>query len=339
MKRRQIAPSAFIFCLLALWSTAILATGVPGPLVEVEWLKENLDDVVLLDVRTSPESFEEKAAPSSAAAVNPCGVTTKEEPDQKVSGHIPGAVFVPWKEVRAETKEDGEMLKGMLPSRPAFDRLMKSSGVSNDSTVVITHNGEAPMDTLMATRLYWTMKYYGHDDMAVLDGGTKQWIKAGGNIEYGKSRPRRGRFRASAERTEILATDEDVAKAIEDGEVQLLDSRDLQDYMGLTYHPKFTSPERKGHVPTAKNWPIGTQVNTKGVAGFYSADDIKKVAEVLDVPVDQPAITYCWSGGQASLSWFVLHEILGNKEARLYDASMHGWTKDASRPLASSISE
>lgn len=335
MKLRHTGRIGGLFlCLTVLTLTAF--AEVPGPLVDSEWLKANLKDVVVLDVRTDVMSFEEKDAPKTAA-VNPCGVGKKPEADEKVSGHIPGAVLVPWKEVRAEIKVGGESLEGMLLAGPAFDRLMKASGVSNDSTVVIAHNGEKASDALMATRLYWTMKYYGHDDMAVLDGGTKKWIKAGGEIEYGKSRPGRGKYRASTERKELLATAEDVAKAIEDPDIQLLDNRDLEDFLGLTFHPKLTSADRKGHLPEARHWPIGTQVNTKGIASFYSTDDIKKAAAVLGVDLDKPAITYCWTGGQGSLSWFVLHELLGNQNARLYDGSMHEWTKDASRPLVSMV--
>lgn len=342
MKPCRISPPfalvRLLFFSVAVFSVQVFAAQVPGPLVDTEWLKTNLDKVVVLDVRTSPVSFENKA-PTSKAAVNPCGVSKKQQADERVAGHIPGAALVLWNNVHAESKVGGEKLKGMLLPRAAFDRLMKNNGVSNDSTVVITHNGESMVDALIATRLYWTMKYYGHDDMALLDGGTKNWILSGGAIEYGKPRPGRGKYRSTAERKELLATADDVAAAIDDPETQVLDSRATEDYLGLTYHPKLTSQDRKGHVPSAKSWPVGTQVNTKGVASFYGAEDIQGVARILGVDLDKPSITYCWSGGLASLSWFVLHEILGNENARLYDGSMHEWTKDAGRPLASMVRE
>ncbi len=325
--------TVMIGCTLLLLATGLQARTTPGPLVDTAWLAENLDDVVVLDVRTAPGSFMKREAPK-AAAVNPCGVGKKESKDKPVAGHIPGAVLIPWKDVRAKVKEGGVELKGMLLPRPAFDRLMKTSGVSNDSAVVIVGNGESKQDALIAARLYWMLKYYGHDDVALLDGGTKQWIADGHEVRFDESKPRRGNYRAQTERTELLATAEEVAAAIDDDGVQILDVRDPEDYIGLTYHPKLTQADRKGHIPTAKSWPMGTQVNSKGIARFYPSDQIAQVAVMMDVDTDEPAITYCWSGGQGALSWFVLHELLGNEQAKLYDGSMHEWTKDPARPLA-----
>ncbi len=337
MKLRRPVPRALLpllLCGLLLAAFTAQARTTPGPLVDTGWLAENLDDLVVLDVRTVPKSFSEANA-RSAAAVNPCGVGKTQPKVEKVAGHIPGAILIDWKDVRAEVKQGDRKLKGMLLSRPAFDRLMKNAGVNNDSAVVIVGNGESPMDALVAARLYWMLKYYGHDDVALLDGGTKQWLVDGRTVEFGESRPRRGRFRAEMERSELLASADDVAAAIDDEGVQLVDVRDPEDYIGLTYHPKLTSADRKGHVPSAKSWPIGTQVNSKGVARYYDPGAIRRVAEIMGVDPAAPTITYCWSGGQGALNWFVMHELLGNEQVKLYDGSMHEWAQDAERPLVS----
>lgn len=335
MKLRLIHPHVYllpVLCALVLAAASVHARTTPGPLVDSSWLAENLDNVVVLDVRTVPKSFSEENA-RSAAAVNPCGVGKQQPKDEKVAGHIPGAILIDWKDVRAEVKQGDAKLKGMLLPQPAFDRLMKNSGVNNDSAVVLVHNGESPMDALIAARLYWMLKYYGHDDVSLLDGGTKQWIVDGRKVEFGESRPRRGRFRAETQRTELLASADDVAAAIADDGVQLVDVRDPEDYLGLTYHPKLTNPERKGHVPSAKSWPIGTQVNSKGIARYYEPDVIRTVAASMGVDTEAPTIAYCWSGGQGALSWFVMHELLGNDQVKLYDGSMHEWVQDPARPM------
>lgn len=321
----------FLFTLLGLVGHAH-ALQVPGPLVETEWLANNLDKVVVLDVRVSPTSFEKKIR-GKKAAVNPCGVASKKKAPIVVSGHIPDSVLVLWKDVTQKRKVDGVEQLALVLNKSAFEKLMQKSGVSNDGAVVITGTGQGAKDVLIATRLYWMMKYYGHDNIALLNGGVKKWIVEKRDIKYGKSRPKKSTYTAGEPRPELLATTEEVAKAVKDGTIQLVDGRDLQDYLGMTFHRKFTSADRRGHIPGAKLWPATSMVDTKGTAVFYPTDELRELAEVLSVDVDKPSITYCWSGGLASLDWYVMHELLGNKDVRVYDGSMHLWTKDKNNQL------
>ncbi len=299
------------------------AERLPGPLVETGWLAQNLSEVVLLDVRIDTERF--KTRKRAGAAVQPCGVGWKSASSIIFSGHIPGAKMIPWTKVRGESKTGERKLQAMLPSKNAFEKLMQRSGVNNDSAVVITSNGENYQDVMLAARLYWTFKYYGHDDIALLNGGTRKWALEKRKIEYGKSKRKKGKFKVKAERRELLATAEDVSQAIKDHGIQLVDNRPLDHYLGLTYNKALGSRNSKGHVPTAKNWPLTTVVDSSGVATFHSIGELRKVGELLGVDVGKPAITYDWSGTMASLGWFVIHELFGNRNARVYDGSMHEW--------------
>jgi thiosulfate/3-mercaptopyruvate sulfurtransferase len=323
--------------ILILWLAGAQAASVnvPGPLVETDWLEANLDQVVLLDVRHNVESFHKRANKGGGpAGLQVCGARSKEKAPLVVSGHIPGAALVPWKEVREKRKERGVELKGMRPSREAFEKLMQKAGVNRDSAVVITSEGQNPKQVIHTTRLYWTLKYFGHDNVAVLNGGTAKWMKEKHKIEHGKSRPERGDFAVSAERSELLATTNDVLKAMEAGKPQLLDVRGQDQYLGLTYYPKFVKPKAKGHIPGAKNYPITLLVNSAGpVATFYSAEDVRKVSNLLGIDLSKPTIAYCNSAAMASLGWFVMHELLGNEKVSLYDGSMHEWSMDPKRPL------
>ena len=315
-----------LLAFLCLASTAN-AIQVPGPLVDTEWLAKNLEQVVVLDVRASKASFEKKAR--GAEAVNPCGVGKKKKDKPiVVSGHIPGAVLVLWKDVRQTQKIDGKEIKGQVLDKAAFEKLMKKSGVNNDSAVIITGGGQRPPDVLMATYLYWMLKYYSHDNVALHDGGMRDWIVKKHQVKYGRSRAKSSKYKAGEPRPELRANSEDVAKAITDDGIQLVDSRGLEDYLGLTYSRKLSKPDRKGHIPGAKSWHITTLVDNKSTAVIYSKEDMRKVAEILDVDVDKPTITYCYSGAMGSLSWFVMHELMGNKTTRLYDGSMHEWIQD-----------
>jgi thiosulfate/3-mercaptopyruvate sulfurtransferase len=323
--------------ILTLWLAGSQAASVqvPGPLVETDWLQENLKGVVLLDVREDAESFQKRAKSGSGpAGLQTCGAMSKEKAPLVVSGHIPGATLVPWKEVVGKRKEGKVELKGMLPSKQAFEELMQKSGVNDNSAVVITSEGQDPKQVLHTTRLYWTLKYFGHDNVAVLNGGTAQWTKEKRKIEYGKSRPERGNFAASTERSELLAGTDDVLNAMNTGTRQLLDVRGQDQYLGLTYHPEFAKPEAKGHIPGAKNYPITLLVNSAGpVATFYSSKDVLEVSKLLGIDFGKPTITYCNSGAMASLGWFIMHELLGNEKVSLYDGSVHAWSMDSNRPL------
>jgi thiosulfate/3-mercaptopyruvate sulfurtransferase len=325
--------------LLALWwgmVVAVYAESVPGPLVDTQWLASNLDKVVILDVRENEDSFANKAEPPKLP-VNPCGVrkATEEKPFI-VSGHIPGAVLVPWKEVIEKRKVGAVELKFMLPTKENFEKLMQKSGVSNDSAIVVTSLGMTPGDVMTATRLYWSLKYFGHDNVTLLNGGTAQWVKDGRETEYGKSKSQKGEFKATAERQEMLATAEDVMKVVkgESKEEQLIDVRGQDLYLGLTYPAKSVQAHGQGHIPGAKSFPIYFMTNAASpVASIYNKENILKVANVSGIDVTKPTIAYCNTGAQASVGWFVWHELLGNKNVRLYDGSMHEWSMDANKPV------
>jgi thiosulfate/3-mercaptopyruvate sulfurtransferase len=295
-------------------------------------LADNLKEVVILDVRADEESFHKKKKPSMGG-MQACGARASAGASS-LSGHIPGAVMVPWKRARADRKVGDVKLKGMLPTRSTFERLMKRSGVNAGSAVVITSKGEAPEHAAMAARLYWTLKYFGHDNVAMLDGGTAQWANEKRKLEYGKTRAKKGDFKVGEPQASILATTDAVLDAVNGGGVQLLDVRDPEIYIGLTYHRQFVRPEARGHIPGAKNYPLPLFANSMGPAAtFYPSMEVGKVAELLGVNTKQPTIVYCETGGQASLAWYVLHELLGNKQTRIYDGSMNEWSSDSARPV------
>jgi len=333
MNLRRISLAGALFCVLALLSATVSATQVPAPLVDTQWLRNNLDKAVILDVRRDVKSFEKRG--KQAGAVNPCGVARQKSP-LKVAGHIPGAVLVPWNKVTAKRKVGGKTLKALVPAKSDFERLMQKSGVDNDSTLVITSKGEAIIHTALAARLFWTLKYFGFDNMALLDGGTAQWIKDKQKIEFGRSKAKKGDFKTTAERSEILASMEDVEKLTKgQGTDQLVDVRSPAEYLGLTASGKL-APSVKGHVASAKSFPISLYANSFGTATLYDKDRIKQVAALLKVDTEAPTVFMCSSGVMASLAWFVTYELMGNKNTRLYDGSMHEWSHNG-KPVVSMV--
>ncbi|MCG6976795.1 MAG: hypothetical protein LJE56_10420 [Acidiferrobacterales bacterium] len=299
------------------------AARLPGPLVETSWLAKNSGSVVILDVRKDVKSFTAKP---------------KYKRDKKtgklkfaaVGGHIPGAVLVDYGKVRVDRKIDGRVVTRLVPDKARFEALMQGWGVNKDSAIVVVSKGESSGDVTNATRLYWQIKYFGHDNVAVLNGGTAQWILDRRKVSTEASKASTGNWVATTERKEILATSDDVAKAMKKG-VQLVDTRDLVQYIG-TYKKSYVYA--KGHIPGAKNFPVDLVTSVSMPARFTSVSDFKKLTAAMNVNTGAETITYCNSGHLATGAWFLMSEVMGNNKVRMYDGSMHEWTLEK-RPVTS----
>jgi thiosulfate/3-mercaptopyruvate sulfurtransferase len=316
--------------LLTLFTTLVLITAqpvlatspLPGPLVETDWLAANLDKVVVVDVRKDVASFTKPAK------------MTKDKKSGKlkivaVGGHIPGAHLVNYKKVRADRQIDGRKVTRMLPEQADFEKLMREAGVNNDSAVVIVSKGLSNSDMTMATRLYWQMKYYGHDNMAILNGGMAQWLLDGRQTDVSKAVPGKGNWAVSAKRDEILANSDDVAGALGKKEIQLVDYRPISLYLGTS---KKSYVYDKGHIPGAKTFPNELITVGSAPARFPAVEELGKLYQAMNLEKEAPSIAYCNSGHLASGGWFIQHELLGNKNVKLYDGSMHEWTLEK-RPV------
>jgi len=243
----------------------------------------------------------------------------------KVGGHIPGAILVDYKKVRANRKIGGMEVDYLIPEKSTFEKLIQDAGVNRDSTIVIATKGENNLDMTMATRMYWQLKYFGDDKIAILNGGLAEWLKAGHKVVSTASKAKHGNWVATAERNELLATSDDVAKAVADKNVQLVDNRPLNQYLGVA---KKSYVYEYGHIAGAKSYPNELFVNAGSPATFLTTPQLTELAKQMGVKTNEKSITYCNSGHLASGGWFIMHELLGNKNVKLYDGSMHEWTKE-----------
>lgn len=298
------------------------ASTLPGPLVDTAWLAKNLSTpgLVIIDVRDDPANFDRQ-------------LTDKEKADPKsapIVGHIPGARLLDWKAVRETREIDGVKLDKMVLTPESFEKLMRQLGVSNDSAVVIATNGKDSVAVTMGTRMFWMLKYYGHDNVALLDGGLKKWMAESQPVAYDKPAVAPGQFTAGKARSEMMAALPDVDKAVKAGKVQLVDGRTADYYVGQS----MTSDVKgKGHLPGARMLAHKDIIDDK-TGTFLPKAELMALAREAGIATDGDAITYCNTGHLGSGPWFVLSQILGNSKTSLYDGSMHEWTKDASRPLS-----
>ena len=297
----------FQFCIssLAVLSVSAHALILPSPLVDTDWLSENLQNITVLDVRKDLDSI------------------TKE-------GHIAGAILVNAKKIRTTRMISGIELTRMRPTPSEFETLMSEHGVSNNSIVVITHQGITPGDVAGAARLYWQMKYYGIDQVAMLDGGNAQWLANMEELTVEPVKTFQGDFRVTTEKSDILATLELVKDSIDSDQVTLIDTRSLRFHIGLE---KRSYVYDYGHIPSSRLFPYKFLHPSKGAMIFPTKQQIKARFDALKINPDGAAILYCNSAYECSSVWFSLHEIYGNQNVRIYDGSLHQWTKDFNRPM------
>ena len=301
------------FCLAAILllplSTAQAGSDVPwpGPLVDPEWLAANRQGVIVIDIR-SDATLEPGAPPLP---------------------HIPDAVLLPWSRVTMEREENWQRLHAMTLDRTTFGALMTTLGIANDDGVAITTPGDRLTRMIRATRLYWTFKAHGHEKVAILDGGNALWARLGKPMESGPGpQPAPKVYHVPPVPPLRAATLAELTGS------PLWDVREAVYYSGATVNDHHIPPRGAGHIPGALNLPASLMVDLSGGAGrFRPPEAVREEADLLDVNVDDPAIVYCDVGNYASLAWFVLHERLGNRNIRLFDGSMHQWSRDPDRPV------
>jgi thiosulfate/3-mercaptopyruvate sulfurtransferase len=289
-----------------------LPASAQGPLVTVAWLKDNLakPGLVLLDVRSG------------------AGKTKADY----LAGHVPGAIFTDYaKDGWRETNKAG--IDGMLPPPDKLEKLIGSLGIDNSTHVVLIPEGRNAQDVGAATRLYWTFKVMGHDRVSILDGGYAAWSvvdkdkKPVNPIETTDIKPVAKTFKAMP-RTEMIIGKADVEKAMA-AKQPLVDNRPPDFYMGLSKSP---SAKTAGTLPAAANIPDAWLTENNG-GRFRSKDQLAKLYSVAGVPTTGRQVNFCNTGHWASLGWFAASEILGNKDAVMYDGSMAEWTQDPKAPV------
>jgi thiosulfate/3-mercaptopyruvate sulfurtransferase len=315
--RSWIAPLAVAVALAGVLA-ASASVMAAEPLVNSSWLKDNLakPGLVVIDLR------------SGGGAVR----------EDYVKEHIPGSVF-------SDYANDGWREKignvvGMLPPPEKVEKVIGALGIDNTSHVVIVPMGRQALDMGAATRLYWTFKVMGHDEVSILDGGWLGWTKdvdaqskkpvnplaSGGVTPVAKT------FKANV-RKEMLITSADVESARVRG-VTLVDNRPNDHYVGATVIP---TVKKAGTIPGAKNVPEswitgnnGGTVRTKAL--------LTSLYRQAGVSSDVEQIAFCNTGHWASLGWFASHEVIGNKKVLMYDGSMAEWTLNDALPIEQKIS-
>lgn len=290
---------------------AALPAMAADPLVDVNWVKANTgaDGVVFLDTRGSTDYLR---------------------------GHIPGAVNTNYGKDGWRVTKDG--IPGLFPDDPsALAAHIGSLGIGNDTHVVIVPAGADSSEMGTATRIYWTFKVMGHDNVSILNGGMGAYLaEVDGDknpvnpLEKGAAEATAATFNVAL-REEMLLDEADVKAALDAGTV-LVDNRTADQYLGVNRHGRATA---SGTIPGAVNLPQSWMTENGG-GTFRDAATLAKLYEAAGVPTSGTQVSFCNTGHWASIGWFASSELLGNKDAQMYDGSMVAWT-NADMPMAQSI--
>ena len=300
-----ISWAAWLFvALLALARPA----GAADPLVSVDWVKANLDKPGIVVIDFAP-------------------------PTDYLRGHIPGAVNSNyakdgWREERASDK-----VPDMLPAKlDPLGEMIGKLGIDNNTHVVLVPAGASSTDMGVGTRVYWTFKVLGHDNVSLLDGGMAAWTKDKKNpLQAGAAKVEPKTFKINV-RKDMIVTMDDVKKAKAAG-VLLVDNRPEDQFAGINRHPKATE---SGTIEGAKNLPNGW-LTVNGGGEFRNKSQLDQLYKVASVPTSGDQINFCNTGHWASVGWFVSSELMGNKKAKMYDGSMVEWTMLKGGPVEQKV--
>ena len=272
-------------------------------LVSAEWVEDNLSEFEsedpahrLVEVDVDTEAYEE--------------------------AHAPGAIGYNWEsQLQDQTTRD-------ILTKADFEDLLGSHGISEDSTVVLYGDNS----NWFAAYAYWQFKYYGHDDVRLLDGGREYWVEHDYPTTDTESDFPAVDYEASGPRESIRAYREDVENAIERG-VPLVDVRSPEEFSGDILAPPGLqeTAQRGGHVPGAENISWAAVTNDDGT--FKDFDELQELYGKYGIDGDSTTVAYCRIGERSSVAWFALHELLGYEDAINYDGSWTEWGNLVGAPI------
>jgi thiosulfate/3-mercaptopyruvate sulfurtransferase len=285
----------------------------PDLVVSTEWLAKHLNDptIRVVDMRGSVAT--RQVAPGVEQA------DYRGARDEYLAAHIPGAVYIDWTSDIIDP-EDPVPVQIAPPAR--FAEAMATRGIGDETLVVaVDHAG-----CQFATRLWWALKYYGHDNVRVLDRGWNAWKTEGRPVEAREMTPPRAHFTPRI-KAGLRVTALQLAGRLDhpDLDWQLLDARDPGQYSAA----RRRGP-RGGHIPGAINVPRELFFAPEG--GFLPLDDLRGRVDDLQIRSDRPTVAYCNGGVAATVVLFNLAR-LGYADLANYDGSWNEWSSRLDLPV------
>ena len=240
------------------------------------------------------------------------------------TGHIKGAIGLDWrKDLQARPIRD-------LLSKEALESLLSAKGISSDDTVVAYGDN----NNWFAAWFVWNLKYYGHKDVRLMNGGRKKWQDEGREVVTDAPTIKPTNYKAGQPNKAIRVLREEIFGVIGKGGVVLVDVRSPKEYSGELLAPENLPQEgaqRGGHIPGAANIPWAQAVREDGT--FKPVSELRELYQSKGVTPDKAVIAYCRIGERSSHTWFVLQYLLGYPNVRNYDGSWTEWGSLIGAPI------
>jgi thiosulfate/3-mercaptopyruvate sulfurtransferase len=272
----------------------------PEVLVSADWVAEHLHDpnIRLVEVDVDTSAYDQ--------------------------GHIPGAVAWNWQ------TELQDAIRRDLAEPRAFEELLGKAGVSPQTKIVLYGDN----NNWFAAYAFWQLKYYGHEDVVLINGGRKKWLEEKRPVTTERPQYPRTTYRTKGPHSAIRAKRDDVFAAVDKRTTaQLVDVRSADEFTGKIIAPPgmTETAQRGGHIPGAANIPWSQAVKEDGT--FKSVDDLRLLYGSKGISEKNEVIAYCRIGERSSHTWFVLKYLLGFDKVRNYDGSWTEWGNLVGAPI------
>lgn len=287
------------FYLLLIMSLPIPAVSLArdvAPFVSTDWLEQNLSlpKLIVIDTRA---------------------------PGEYRKGHIANTVNLPL----SSWAVNRNGLFRELPADSDLLAIIGSAGIKEDSTVVVVGKGESDFDRADAIRVAWTLLIAGVKNASVLDGGYAKWLKEKKSASSEQTAPAAGEYSAKINQSAIVSKSYVLGRI---GKSIIVDTRTPELFFGMTTEIWAPKP---GHIKSAINLPT-PWVFKDGI--LKSINELEGMANgVIGENKSQEIIVYCGVGPYAAVWCFILTELLGYKNVKLYDGSMQEWVMDPAGPV------
>lgn len=272
----------------------------PEVLVSTQWAADHLNDakVRLIEVDVDTTAYDQ--------------------------GHIAGAVGWNW-----QTQLQDNVRRDLI-ERGALEKLLGASGVANDTTILLYGDN----NNWFAAYALWQLKYYGHTDVRLINGGRKKWVEEKRPLTTDPTKTAATTYHATAPDESLRARKEEVFAVVERKKPgKLVDVRSVDEFTGKIIAPPGMSEtaQRAGHIPGAANIPWVQAANEDGT--FKSADALAQLYQAKGVTNGGELIAYCRIGERSSHTWFVLKYLLGYNNVKNYDGSWTEWGNLIGAPI------